>query len=83
MVSMDVVNKDSNVPHDYGIQTIKYWLETFPHELPNRTKGNFIIESLEFIFKNNYFIFNETPYREKSETAMGTNFAPTYANLVM
>ena len=61
----------------------KYWLDSFPNELPVRIDRKFIIEGLQFVLENNYFLFNETAYRQKSGTAMGTKVAPTFANLVM
>ena len=83
IVSFDVVNLYSNIPHNYGIEAIRYWLDSFTYELPDRIDKKFIIEGLQFILENNYFMFNDKTYRQKSGTAMGTKVAPTYANLVM
>lgn len=30
LVSFDVINLYTNIPHDFGIEAISYWLETFP-----------------------------------------------------
>ena len=35
------------------------------------------------VLKNNYFEFNNKIYRQKLGTAIGTKFAPAYANLFM
>ena len=39
------------------------------------------LESL--VLENNYFEFNDKFYRQKLGTAIGTKFAPAYANLLM
>lgn len=83
IVSFDVVNLYTNIPHDFGIQAITYWIETYQHELPERINKDLIIEGIKFILENNYFMFNDKHYRQISGTAMGTKVAPTYANLVM
>ena len=35
------------------------------------------------VLENNYFEFNDSFYRQKLGTAIGTKFAPVYANLFM
>ena len=81
-VSFDVVNLYTNIPHDYGVEAITYWLEKY-NDLPERIDKNFVIDGLKFILENNFFTFDNEFYRQKSGTAMGTKVAPTYANLVM
>eukprot|EP00106_Octopus_bimaculoides_P006452 XP_014773894.1 PREDICTED: uncharacterized protein LOC106871769 [Octopus bimaculoides] len=83
LVSFDVVNLSSNIPHTLGIEAITFWLDNYTYELSSRIKKELIIEGLRFILKNNYFIFNNEYFRQKSGTAMGTRTAPTIANLVM
>ncbi|GAB1597911.1 uncharacterized protein LOC115215981, partial [Argonauta hians] len=83
LVSFDVVNLYTNIPHEYGLEAIQYWLNHSPTTLHERMNQDFIIEGLKFILQNNYFGFNNTTYRQTSGTAMGTKAAPTYANLVM
>ncbi|XP_052822662.1 transient receptor potential cation channel subfamily V member 5 [Octopus bimaculoides] len=83
LVSFDVINLYTSIPHEYGLIAIQYWLEKFPHDIPDRIGKEFIIEEIKFILQNNFFNFNENTYRQKSGTAMGTRVAPTFANLVM
>ncbi|CAC5415568.1 unnamed protein product [Mytilus coruscus] len=84
IVSFDVVSLYTNIPHKYGIEAINYWIEKYKTELPSRiNKEIILIEGLRFILQNNYFMFDNQMYRQKSGTAMGTKVAPTYANLVM
>ncbi|XP_063800256.1 mucin-5AC-like [Pseudophryne corroboree] len=40
-------------------------------------------EGIRFILRNNYFVFNGNYYLQCVGTAMGTRFAPSYANLFM
>ncbi|XP_068115920.1 mucin-2-like [Hyperolius riggenbachi] len=43
----------------------------------------FILDSIEFILKTNYFTFLDSFYLQLRGTAMGTRFAPAFANLYM
>ncbi|CAG2184545.1 unnamed protein product [Mytilus edulis] len=58
MVSFDVVNLYTTIPHEYGLKAIEFWLENFPSEVPDRIEKKFIIEGIKFILQNNYFNFN-------------------------
>ncbi|XP_014774976.1 uncharacterized protein LOC106872478 [Octopus bimaculoides] len=83
LVSVDVLNLYSNIPHNLGIEVIQFWLENYANELPHRIKKEFVIEGLKFSPENNYFVFKDNFYQHKSGTAMGTRMAPSFANLVM
>ncbi|CAC5412478.1 unnamed protein product [Mytilus coruscus] len=77
MVSFDVVNLYTTIPHKYGLKAIEFWLEKFPSEVPDRIEKKFIIEGIKFILQNNYYNFNGESYRQISGTTMRTNVAPT------
>ena len=83
LVSFDVTNLYTNIPHDLGIEAIKYWVEKHREVIPDRFTIDFIIESAKLILENNSFYFNGRNYIQIRGTAMGTKFAPTYATLVM
>ena len=83
LVSFDVVNLYTNIPHDLGIEVIEYWLRKFPQELPARISVEFLLEGIKFILENNYFCFNDTYFLQTKGTAIGTKFAPIYATLVL
>ena len=83
LASFDVVNLYSNIPHEYGLEAISYWIEKYPEALPERINKEFIMKGLKFILENNYFMFDNQIYKQKKGTAMGTKVAPTYTNLVM
>ena len=83
LVSFDVENLYTNIPHKLGIEAIQFWLEKYPQELPARIDKNFILEGIKFILENNYFCFNEKHFLQKKGTAMGTKFAPIFSTLVL
>ncbi|XP_014776090.1 uncharacterized protein LOC106873295 [Octopus bimaculoides] len=83
MVTFDVINLYTNIPHNYGTEAIWSWLDKYPEEIPERINKDFIIQSLRFVLQNNQFMFDTTVYRQKSGIAMGTRAAPTIANLTM
>lgn len=82
-VTFDVINLYPSIPHDYGLTAITYWLEKYPELLPPRFNKIIIIESIRFILENNIFHFNNCHYIQNKGTAIGTDFAPDYANLTM
>ena len=81
LVSFDVENLYTNIPHKLGIEAIQFWLEKYPEELPSRIDKNFILEGIKFILENNYFCFNDQYILQKKGTAMGTKFAPIFRHL--
>ncbi|XP_062591597.1 uncharacterized protein LOC134253105 [Saccostrea cucullata] len=83
LVSFDVTNLFSNIPHDLGLIAIEHWIDRFPSLLNDRFPKNFVLESLQLILENNFMHFNDIVYRQKLGTAMGTKVAPTYATLVL
>ncbi|XP_029648356.1 uncharacterized protein LOC115222314 [Octopus sinensis] len=70
LVTLDIINLYTNIPHDYGMKAIKFWLEKYPEVLPERINQTFMIESLKCILQNNYFLFDDTYYRQKCGIAM-------------
>ncbi|KAL5013459.1 hypothetical protein ScPMuIL_007729 [Solemya velum] len=36
LVTLDVVGLYSNIPHDFGIKALEYWIDKHPEELPDR-----------------------------------------------
>ena len=83
LVSFDVVNLYSNIPHDLGIEAISFWLNKYPKELPNRISKEFVLDGIKLILENNSFCFNDSYFLQTKGTAMGTKFAPIYATLVL
>ena len=83
LVTFDVENLYSSIPHDLDLEAIDFWLSKYPDELPNRISKECILDSIKLILENNSFCFNDTYYLQVKGTAMGTKFAPIYATLVL
>ena len=83
LVSFDVTNLYSNIPHELGLAAIEHWIHRFPNLLNDIFPKEFVLKSLKLILENNFMHFNEMVYRQKLGTAMGTKVAPTYATLVL
>ena len=83
LTTFDVVGLYSNIPHEYGLEAIEFWLNIFPESLHPRFPKEFILESVKFILENNNLKFDNEYFNQIKGTAMGTIFAPTYANLTM
>ena len=82
LTTFDIVGLYSNIPHEYGLEAIEYWLDKFP-ELHPRFPKEFVLESVKFILENNNLNFNNEYFNQIKGTAMDTMFAPAYANLTM
>ena len=80
LVSFDVVGLYPHIPHDEGIEAMRYYLS-------DRMVQNVSTESLcnlaKIVLENNFFEFGEKKFKQKLGTAIGTKFAPPYANLFM
>ena len=83
LVTCDVVSLYTSIPHSLDMESITFWLNESPDSLPGRFDHAFILKSIDFILRNNYFSFEDNWYLQISGTAMGTKMAPTYASLVM
>lgn len=79
-LSLDVSSLYTSIPHTFGIMALEHFLAMDP--LINPRQATFIIEATKFCLTHNYFTFNGDFYLQQG-TAMGANFAPSYANLAM
>ena len=68
------------VPRDYGLEALRKSLDS--RENPEVSTDT-LMDLAELVLKNNYFVHNESIYRQKCGTAIGTKFAPSYAILAM
>ena len=80
LVSFDVVGLYPHIPHEEGIEIMKSYLEKRKHQ--NVTTSS-LCDLADIILKENYFELGDNIYRQKLGTAIGTKFAPTYANIFM
>ena len=83
LASFDIESLYSNIPHNLGLEAVKYWIEKYPDNLNSRFSKEFILDGIKLILENNIFCFNDTFYRQEKGTAMGTKFAPVYATLTI
>ena len=68
------------MPHEEGIKTIAEYLETREDKTVS-TKS--LCDLASIVLKENYFELSSKIYHQKLGTAIGTKFAPPYANLFM
>uniref|UniRef100_A0A803K142 Reverse transcriptase domain-containing protein n=1 Tax=Xenopus tropicalis TaxID=8364 RepID=A0A803K142_XENTR len=80
-VTMDVHSLYTCIPHDAGIHAVRDLLSNNP--VYTGPPVEFILTLLEFILHNNYFKFEDNYFLQLTGTAMGSNVAPTYANIFM
>ena len=83
LITFDVVSLYTNIPHEFGIAAVSYWLEKHRDTILPRFSKDFILDSLRLILQNNAFYFDSKYYIQEKGTAMGTKMAPTYATLVL
>ena len=80
LVSFDVVGLYPSIPHDEGIE---YMHEMLQQHSTSKVSAESLCELAELILTNNFFEFGDKIYHQKLGTAMGTKFAPQYANIFM
>ena len=83
IATFDVVGLYTNIPHTFGMEAVRYFLLKYKEDIPPRFNIPFILESIDFILKNNTCVFDNEYFLQIQGIAMGTAFAPTYANLSM
>ena len=83
LATFDITSLYTNIPHEYGIEAISYWIDTYPDTINSRFPKEFIIEGLLFVLENNIFHFNDEYFQQLKGTAMGTDVAPTYSTLTV
>ena len=83
LYSCDIVSLYTSISHELGLKATEYWISKFRHIIPVRFTSVFILESVDFVLKNNFFLFDNNLYQQLIGTAMGTGFAPPYACLTV
>ena len=79
----DITSLYTSIPHDLGLEAIRYWIRKRRDLIAPRFSEAFILESIELMLKNNNFYFNDDMFQQLIGTAMGHVFAPQYACLVI
>eukprot|EP00795_Rhopilema_esculentum_P013862 gene13862-biopygen3792 len=80
LCTVDVVGLYPSIPHGEGLEAIREALDR--RESP-KVATDTLVGLSSLVLESNYFEFNDRFYRQKLGTAIGTKFAPAYANLFM
>ena len=79
LCTIDVVGLYPHIPHSEGLDSLRLALEKSDVEMP--VEG--LVSLAKIILENNYFEFEDNVFRQKLGTAIGTKFAPGFANIFM
>ena len=77
--TINVVGLYPHIPHCEGLEAPKIAINDGEVEIPSER----LLNLAKLILENNYFEFDEKVYRQKLGTAIGTKFAPAFANIFM
>ena len=80
LCTVDVVGLYPSIPHGEGLEAVREALDR--RENPGVATDT-LAGLASLVLENNYFEFNDRFYKQKLGTAIGTKFAPAYANLFM
>lgn len=80
LCTMDVTSLYTNIPHDLGLSALEHYLKMRDADAPPAT---FLWDLAHIVLTMNYFKFENKFYHQVKGTAMGSPFAPNYANLFM
>ncbi|CAJ0931895.1 unnamed protein product [Ranitomeya imitator] len=80
LASFDVVSLYTSIEHGKGLEAVSGMLSG-SDVAPECAR--LILTLLEFILRRNFFLFGDEFFLQLRGTAMGSNVAPTYANIYM
>ena len=80
LVTFDVVGLYSNIPHEEGLEALRFYLE---QREDKSVSTQSLLDLARIVLENNFFGFGEEIFHQILGTAMGTKFAPKYANMFM
>ena len=86
LCSMDVVGLYHHIPHEEGLRGLKEVLEKYKDRVnfgEKHVPNHDLVDLARLILENNYFEFDGKVYKQKLGTAVGTKFAPSFANIFM
>ena len=82
LYSCDIESLYTSIPTKLGLEAIKYWIVRKRNRIPQRCTRELILESIEFILKNN-FLFDCKVFNQIFGTAMSTKCILPYACLTI
>ena len=78
LCTMDVVGLYPHIPHSEGLEALRLAV--------NKAQGDMPVDDLvslaKLVLENKFFEFDENVFRQKLGTAIGTEFAPGFANIL-
>ncbi|CAJ0928078.1 unnamed protein product [Ranitomeya imitator] len=80
LVSFDVTSLYTSIKHARGLSAVGVTLAGSDMAL---VCARFALAQLEFILRRTFFLFSDGYYLQHLGTSMGSNVAPTYANIYM
>ncbi|KAL2095452.1 hypothetical protein ACEWY4_010171 [Coilia grayii] len=80
LCTIDVTSLYTNIPHDLGLDALEHYLTSRENSHP---PTKLLWDLAHIILTMNTFLFEDTFYHQTKGTAMGSPFAPNYANLFM
>ena len=79
LCTIDVIGLYPHIPHGEGLEALLGAFNRAEWELPVED----LVSLARLVLENNYFEFDEKIFRQKLGTAIGTKFAPGFANIFM
>ena len=76
LVSCDIVNLYTSIPHSLGMKAVEYWIEKEKSLLPSRFAKEFIMAAISFILHHNNFLFDNVLYHQWNGSGMGNVCMP-------
>ena len=67
LASFDIEALYSNIPHELGLEAVKYWLEKHPEKKKNRFSNTFILVAIKFILEITHFLSTLTSIDRQKE----------------
>ena len=81
--TFDVISLYTSIPWEFDLEAIDYFLTIYQEDLHPRFRKEFVLESVNFILKNNRWTFDPEFYLQIKGIAMDKSFTSFYANLTM
>ena len=85
LATIDIANFYPSITHGEGLRRTRDFLEKLAHRRRNlilESSINHLLDVLYWVLRHNYVTFNEVIAHQIKGTAMGTNVAVVYANIV-
>ena len=83
IVTLHATSLYTNIPHEYGLKALGYFLAIFKEEMNLRFNNQFISDAADFILKSNSLTFDSMFFLQFKGTTMGTVSETPYANLTI